>query len=74
MVTSSVGINIGSFCAKYDRYHINRIPQFMSEDDFCSKGHKHGNICSGTIDGRNIIAGELKADAFETVRLNDDKC
>lgn len=40
IVDSSVGINVGSFCAKYNRYHINRIPQFMGENDFCSKGKR----------------------------------
>lgn len=39
-VTSDVGINIGSFCAKYNTEHQNRIPQFMDENDFCSKGYK----------------------------------
>ena len=39
-VTSDVGINIGSFCMLYNRNHINRIPQFMSENDFCSKGKR----------------------------------
>lgn len=39
-VTSDVGINIGSFCAKYNTEHQNRIPQFMGENDFCSKGYK----------------------------------
>ena len=37
IVDGSVGINVGSFCAKYNYYHINRIPQFMGENDFCSK-------------------------------------
>ena len=37
IVDGSVGINVGSFCAKYNLYHINRIPQFMGENDFCSK-------------------------------------
>ena len=39
-VTADVGINIGSFCAKYNTEHQNRIPQFMGENDFCSKGYK----------------------------------
>lgn len=39
-VTSDVGINIGSFCALYNTEHQNRIPQFMGENDFCSKGYK----------------------------------
>jgi len=39
-VTIDVGINIGSFCAKYNTEHQNRIPQFMGENDFCSKGYK----------------------------------
>lgn len=39
-VTVDVGINIGSFCAKYNTEHQNRIPQFMGENDFCSKGYK----------------------------------
>lgn len=39
-VTSDVGINIGSFCALYNTEHQNRIPQFMDENDFCSKGYK----------------------------------
>lgn len=39
-VTVDVGINIGSFCAKYNTEHQNRIPQFMDENDFCSKGYK----------------------------------
>ena len=39
-VTSDVGINIGSFCAKYNTEHQNRIPQFMGENDFCSKVYK----------------------------------
>lgn len=39
-VTVDVGINIGSFCAKYNTDHQNRIPQFMGENDFCSKGYK----------------------------------
>lgn len=34
----SVGINVGSYCTLYNRYHENNIPQFMNEDDFCSKG------------------------------------
>lgn len=41
-VTSDVGINIGSFCAMYNTEHQNRIPQFMGENDFCSKGYKRG--------------------------------
>jgi hypothetical protein len=39
-VTVDVGINIGSFCAKYNTEHQNNIPQFMGENDFCSKGYK----------------------------------
>ena len=39
-VTVDVGINIGSFCAKYNTEHQNSIPQFMGENDFCSKGYK----------------------------------
>ena len=39
-VTVDVGINIGSFCAKYNTEHQNQIPQFMGENDFCSKGYK----------------------------------
>jgi hypothetical protein len=39
-VELSVGINIGSFCAKYDKWHGNSIPQFMGDNDFCSKGEK----------------------------------
>ncbi len=39
-VTVDVGINIGSFCAKYNTEHQNCIPQFMGENDFCSKGYK----------------------------------
>ncbi len=39
-VTVDVGINVGSFCAKYNTKHQNRIPQFMGENDFCSKGYK----------------------------------
>ena len=39
IVTHDVGINVGSFCAKYNHYHINDIPQFMGEDDFCSKAY-----------------------------------
>ena len=39
-VTVDVGINIGSFCAKYNTAHQNSIPQFMDENDFCSKGYK----------------------------------
>lgn len=39
-VTVDVGINVGSFCAKYNTDHQNRIPQFMKPDDFCSKGYR----------------------------------
>ena len=39
-VTVDVGINIGSFCAKYNTEHQNCIPQFMNENDFCSRGYK----------------------------------
>ena len=39
-VEVSVGINVGAFCAKYDKWHTNAIHQFMSENDFCSKGAK----------------------------------
>ena len=39
-VELSVGINVGAFCAKYDKWHTNAIHQFMSENDFCSKGEK----------------------------------
>lgn len=39
-VELSVGINVGSFCAKYDKWHGNSIHQFMGENDFCSKGEK----------------------------------
>lgn len=39
-VTAAVGINIGSFCAKYNTDHQNRIPQFMEPDDFCSMGYR----------------------------------
>ena len=42
-VTLDVGVNYGSFCALYNRHHINRIPQFMGENDFCSKGYKAGD-------------------------------
>lgn len=40
LVTIEVGINMGSFCAKYNNHHQNRIPQFMGPDDYCSKGYR----------------------------------
>lgn len=39
-VSIEVGVNFGSFCALYDREHKNELPQFMNENDFCSKGYK----------------------------------
>ena len=39
-VSLEVGINYGSFCALYNQNHENEIPQFMGENDFCSKGYK----------------------------------
>lgn len=49
-VTMDVGINMGSFCAKYNTDHQNRIPQFMKPDDFCSKGYRamDGGVDDGT--------------------------
>lgn len=40
LVTIETGINMGSFCAKYNNHHQNRIPQFMGPDDYCSKGYR----------------------------------
>ena len=39
-VSLEIGVNFGSFCALYDREHKNEYPQFMNENDFCSKGYK----------------------------------
>lgn len=39
-VSLEVGVNYGSFCALYNKNHENEIPQFMGENDFCSKGYK----------------------------------
>lgn len=39
-VSLEIGVNFGSFCALYDREHRNELPQFMNENDFCSKGYK----------------------------------
>jgi len=40
-VPISIGINVSSFCALYNKHHENDIPQFMDEDDFCSKGSSY---------------------------------
>ena len=37
-VSLEVGINVGSYCTRFDRDNENRIPHYMNADDFCSRG------------------------------------